>query len=174
MMPSITIRIDCGSEGGETARTSVATTGSVPPMPDASAFTSSAAAAHATTGLPSPLDNAAQAMASAAMGSAGSAPPSPVADFVATASAGAFSAGFSDSAPTPLSGGGFSAAVAGRSAEGAPTPFDSSHVVNVASAANAASGGVPEPEPESFPPSSDNTPDVSSRPGEGSTRKGRR
>jgi hypothetical protein len=173
MMPSITIRIDYGSEGGETARTNVATTGSLP-MPDASAFASSAAAAQATTGPPSPLDNATQAMGSAAIGSVDSAPPSPVLDFVTTASAGAFGAGLSNSAPTPFAGGGFSAEMASRFGDGVPTPFDSSHGAAIANVANVANGGVPEPDPESLPPSGDRAPDVSSRPGEGPTRKGRR
>lgn len=162
MLPSITIRIDYGSEGGEAARSSAAVTGSLP-SPDISTFASSAGGAQATTGLPSPMDNAAQAM-----GSADTAAPSPSANLVSAAGAGGGGDMSNSGAPTPFSGPGFTTELAGKSGDGAPTPMQS------AQTASAAGGGAPEPDTDKFPPSENRPTESSSNPEEGPARKGRR
>ena len=112
--PSITIKIDFGSESGSGAGNIVAVSGAVPTPASAGG---SAAASQFEGVVPTPFDIAAHSMAQAESGA-----PAPSPSLVLGGSAG------SDlgNVPTPLSAGGFLPQGAGQPSM-VPTPMDSVH-----------------------------------------------
>jgi hypothetical protein len=118
--PSITIKIDCGSESGSGAGTTVGVSGAVPtPGSDGGA----AAASQSGGGVPTPFDSVAQSMPLSESGG-----PAPSPSLVPGGSAGSASDS-SDlgNVPTPFSAGGFSPQDARQSSSMVPTPMDSVH-----------------------------------------------
>jgi hypothetical protein len=137
--PSITIKIDFGSEPGSGAETAVAVSGAVPTPASAGG---SAAASQSVGVVPTPFDSPAQGMAQAELGA-----PAPSPSLVPGGSAGSASdsSGLGD-VPTPFSAGGLLPPGAGQPSGMIPTPFDSP-----AQGMAQAELGAPAPSPSLVP-----------------------
>ncbi len=119
--PSITIRIDFGSESGDDAGSSIAMTGAV-------AAPQSAALSQSVSVVPTPFDSAARSVGQTDPGE-----PAPSPSFAPSANPGS-SSGSSEllTVPTPFSASAFLLQAAGQSVDVIPTPMDSvySHAIS--------------------------------------------
>lgn len=124
--PSITIKIDFGTEGGSQSAVSL---GGAVPTPMSSGASAAASTDQSASVVPTPFGNAGQ-MVGQVDSSAGP-PPSP--SLVPGGVEGSASSGSgSAEIPTPFSAGGFAASSVGQSVDAVPTPFDSPQGNNVA------------------------------------------
>jgi hypothetical protein len=120
MAPSITIKIDFGSELGGGAGNTVAVSGAVPTPASAGG---SVAAGQSGGVVPTPFDSAAQSMARAESGV-----PAPSPSLVPGGNAGSASDTLGQgNIPTPFSAGGFLPQGLGETSGPVPTPMDSVH-----------------------------------------------